>query len=171
MRFLASRFFSSGNVSVIERECESFAPANGNLSMSLLEARRRYRWFQKWTEVLTRLRQDFHGDLDQYLMVLVFKQDEMAATLSALANPRGAVSLDRDPRGMNAMSVAEICGIPRETARRKLKLLVERKIIGIGVDGLYYLAPATSEAKAIEEMAALYAPVKPVSAAAATPSE
>ncbi len=150
---------------MIERECGSFAPTEGNNSLSLLEAKRRYRWCQKWTEVLARLRQDFNGDLDQYLMFLVFKQDEMAATLSALGNQAGsAAAHDREPRGMNAMSVAEICGIPRETARRKLKLLVERKIIGIGPDGLYYLAPATSEAKATEDMAGLYAPSRSASA-------
>lgn len=127
--------------------------------MSLLEAKRRYRWCQRWTEVLARLRQDFHGDLDQYLMFLVFKQDEMATTLSALKAGTGhPEAVDREPRGLNAMSVAEICGIPRETARRKLKRLVERKIIGMGPDGLYYLAPATIGAKAVEDMAGLYAP-------------
>ena len=132
MRFLDSPFPLLGIFSVIDRECESFAPIEGGAALSLLEAKRRYRWCQKWTEVLTRLRRDFNGDLDQYLMFLVFKQDEMATTLSALRtggdNP---APVDRELRGMNAMSVAEICGIPRETARRTLNRLVERKIIGM----------------------------------------
>jgi len=148
-----------GIFSVIDQEHGSFAPIEGNAALSLLEARRRYRWCQKWTEVLARLRRDFNGDLDQYLMFLVFKQDEMATTLSALrSGGQGSAPADREMRGMNAMSVAEICGIPRETARRKLKRLVERKIIGIGPDGLYYLAPAMSGAKAVEDMASLFAP-------------
>jgi hypothetical protein len=152
--------------SVIEGECGSFAPTEDESSISLLEAKRRYRWCQKWTEALARLRQDFNGDLDQYLLFLVFKQGEMATVLSALGNGDGAAaSLDRELRGMNAMSVAEICGIPRETARRKLKRLVERKIIGIGPDGLYYLAPTTSAASAIEGMAGLYASSRAASAA------
>jgi hypothetical protein len=152
---------------VLEPECGSFAPAEENSRISILEAKRRYRWCQKWTEALSRLRQDFNGDLDQYLLFLVFKQDEMATTLSALGNGAGnTASANRELRGMNAMSVAEICGIPRETARRKLKRLVERKIIGIGSDGLYYLAPATCAARSVEDMAGLYSPGRTVSASA-----
>jgi hypothetical protein len=95
------------------------------------------------------------------------RRDEMAATLSALANGSGAAAFAaRELRGMNAMSVAEICGIPRETARRKLKRLVERKIIVMGPDGLYYLAPATSEARPIEDMTSLYAPARASSVSA-----
>jgi hypothetical protein len=156
-----------GTFSLTEPECGSFSPNEENSHNSLLEAKRRYRWCQKWTEVLSRLRQDFNGDLDQYLLLLVFKQDEMASTLSALGNGAGnTASPDRELRGMNAMSVAEICGIPRETARRKLKRLVERKIIGMGPDGLYYLAPATTAARSIEDMARLYAPSRTASASA-----
>ncbi len=161
MRFPGNSRPLFGISNLIEPECGSFSPVEDNSGISLLEAKRRYRWCQKWTETLSRLRQDFHGDLDQYLLFLVFKQDDMAATLSALGSGAGGMaSSDRERRGMNAMSVAEICGIPRETARRKLKRLVERKIIGIGPDGLYYLAPATSQARAIEEMASLYAPTR-----------
>ena len=166
MPFSGNPFPLFGIFSVIDRECGSFAPIDGNASISLLEAKRRYRWCQKWTEVLARLRQDFNGDLDQYLMFLVFKQDEMATTLSALGAGAGIpASADRELRGMNAMSVAEICGIPRETARRKLKRLVERKIIGVGPDGLYYLAPAVTGAKAVDDMAGLYAPSRAASSA------
>lgn len=165
MPFSGNPFPLFGIFSLIEPECGSFAPIEENSRISLLEAKRRYRWCQKWTEALSRLRQDFNGDLDQYLLFLVFKQDEMAATLSALGNGAGnTASLVRELRGMNAMSVAEICGIPRETARRKLKRLVEQKIIGIGSDGLYYLAPATTAARSIEDMAGLYAPSRTASA-------
>jgi hypothetical protein len=167
MPFSGDQFPLFGIFNLIEPECGSFAPTDENSRVSILEAKRRYRWCQKWTEVLARLRQDFNGDLDQYLLFLVFKQDEMAATLSALGSGAGgAASLDRELRGMNAMSVAEICGIPRETARRKLKRLVERKIIGMGPDGLYYLAPATTAARSIEEMAGLYGPSRTASASA-----
>jgi hypothetical protein len=103
-------------------------------------ARVRYRWCQRWTETLTRLRRQFDGDLDQYLLLLVFEQGEMARAVACL---EGAVRKDLparpEPRGMNAMSVAEICGIPRESARRKLKRLIERQAIRLGPDGLYYL--------------------------------
>jgi hypothetical protein len=107
---------------------------------SLAAARLRYRWCQRWTETLARLRRQFDGDLDQYLLLLVFEQGEMARAVAGL---EGAVRKDLptrpEPRGMNAMSVAEICGIPRESARRKLKRLIERQAISLGPDGLYYL--------------------------------
>jgi hypothetical protein len=159
MPFSGNPFPLFGVFNAIDRECASFAPEEGANSIALREAKRRYKWCQKWTEVLARLRQDFNGDLDQYLMFLVFKQDEMATNLSALGSGTAAPA-GRELRGMNAMSVAEICGIPRETARRKLKRLVERKIIGIGPDGLYYLAPAISGVKAVDEMAGLSAPTR-----------
>jgi hypothetical protein len=107
----------------------------------MAEARRIYRWCQNWTETLARLRQDFNGDLDQYLMFLVFKQGEMARMLSALeTTARNDLPYRGEIRGMNAMSVADICGIPRETVRRKLKRLVQRRVITMGPNGLYYLA-------------------------------
>lgn len=99
-----------------------------------------YRWCQRWTETLTRLRRQFDGDLDQYLLLLVFEQGEMARAVACLEGAvRKSVPIRSEPRGMNAMSVAEICGIPRESARRKLKRLIERQAIQLGPDGLYYL--------------------------------
>ena len=107
---------------------------------SLTATRLRYRWCQRWTETLTRLRHQFDGDLDQYLLLLVFEQGEMARAVACLEGAvRKTVPTRAEPRGMNAMSVAEICGIPRESARRKLKRLIERQAIQLGPDGLYYL--------------------------------
>lgn len=124
-------------------------------SSSILEAKRKYRWCQKWTETLASLRQDFNGDLDQYLLFLVFEQSEMARNLSALEGASRRDSLHRvESRGMNAMSIAEICGIPRETARRKLKRLIQRRVIRMGPDGLYYLVVANEGVGAPEPASA-----------------
>jgi hypothetical protein len=107
---------------------------------TLAAARLRYRWCQRWTESLTRLRRQFEGDLDQYLLLLVFEQGEIARTVAGL---EGALRNDRpgrpEPRGLNAMSIADICGIPRETVRRKLKRLIASEAVSLGTDGLYYL--------------------------------
>lgn len=126
-------------------------PLWSNPAESLAAARLRYRWCQRWTESLTRLRRQFDGDLDQYLLLLVFEQGEIARTLAGL---EGALRKDcpgrPEPRGLNAMSIADICGIPRETVRRKLKRLIARDAITLGADGLYYFAmnagPAASPA-------------------------
>ena len=118
------------------------APPQG-AAESLAAARLRYRWCQRWTESLTRLRRQFDGDLDQYLLLLVFEQGEIARTITGL---EGSLRNDRsgrlEPRGLNAMSIADICGIPRETVRRKLKRLIARDAVTLGADGLYYLGAA-----------------------------
>lgn len=44
-------------------------------------------------------------------------------------------------RGVNALSVAEATGIPRETVRRKLKLLVERGALAEKTPGNYVVRP------------------------------
>ena len=131
----------TGGVEVARRP----APLVGSVSSeevaeSLATARGRYHCCQRWTETLTRLRRQFDGDLDQYLLLLVFEQGEMARAVACLEGAvRKTIPARAEPRGMNAMSVAEICGIPRESARRKLKRLIERQAIRLGPDGLYYL--------------------------------
>lgn len=132
---------------------------------SLAAARLRYRWCQRWTETLTHLRHQFDGDLDQYLLLLVFEQGEMARTVAVL---EGALRKDLparpEPRGMNAMSVAEICGIPRETARRKLKRLIERQAVSLGPDGLYYLGVKRLAPPPVALLGALVCPTAEASA-------
>ncbi len=97
----------------------------------LLEARRLYRWTAAFSDALVALRTRFAGDLDQHLLYMVFVQAEMA---------RGLASVRQGPSGLNALSVAEICGIPRETARRKLGMMTAAGLLRHGPDGLLYLS-------------------------------
>jgi hypothetical protein len=138
--------------------CEA-TPAASDPAQAALDARQLYRWSQRWTETLTRLRGAFDGDLDQYLLLLVFMQAEMSRTLGMLESAARNVSAFHEPRGMNAMSLAEICGIPRETARRKLRRLIERDFVVVGPDGLYYLAKPFSVDDLLEDIGPLYQPV------------
>jgi len=103
------------------------------------EARSFYRWSCQFSAALVHLRRRFAGDLDLCLLYMVFVQGEMArglAATEALAKGRNPPP----PRGLNALSVAEICGVPRETARRKLHALTARGLLSQGDDGLLYLA-------------------------------
>ncbi|MDB5440077.1 MAG: hypothetical protein JWM33_2504 [Caulobacteraceae bacterium] len=109
-------------------------------------------------ETLTRLRGAFDGDLDQYLLLLVFMQGEMSRGLGMLESAARNVAAFHEPRGMNAMSLAEICGIPRETARRKLRRLIERDFVAVGPDGLYYLAKPFNVEDMLEDIGSLYQP-------------
>jgi len=96
-----------------------------------------YRWGGLLSSTLIRIRTRFHGDLDQYLIYLVFLLDDLGLTVAAReAGRRRGVE---QARGLNALSIAEVTTIPRETARRKLQLLVASGYIERGEDGLYYL--------------------------------
>jgi hypothetical protein len=78
--------------------------------------------------MLTEMRARFGGDLDQYLIHVVFMLAQH----------------DRSPGGggLNVFSVAEITGIPRETVRRKLVAMAARGEVQRHDDGLYHPGPA-----------------------------
>lgn len=76
-------------------------------------------------------RDKFNGDLDAYLVYLVLTLHSLSSAAS-LADRRHA-------GGMNALSLADVTGIPRETTRRKLKALQDSGHITRREDGLYYI--------------------------------
>jgi hypothetical protein len=96
-----------------------------------------YRWGGLLSQTLIGVRARFQGDLDQYLIYLIFLLDDLARE----AGSRDASRRSRpsEPRGLNALSIAEITDIPRETTRRKLQMLVAGGYVERGYDGLYYL--------------------------------
>ena len=96
-----------------------------------------YRWGGLLSSTLIRIRGRFQGDLDQYLIYLVFLLDDLAQTLAAQSRGRRPSMVVA--RGLNALSIAEVTSIPRETARRKLQMLVTCGYIDRAEDGLYYL--------------------------------
>ncbi len=92
-----------------------------------------YRWGGHLSSTLIRIRARFDGDLDQYVLYLTFLLSELAETMNA------APGTARPPRGLNALSVSEITGIPRESARRKLLLLAANGYLRRDPDGLFTL--------------------------------
>jgi hypothetical protein len=124
--------------------------------LTLEEARRFYRWSHRLTSTLVRLRDVFDGDLDRYLLHSVFVQAEMQRSLA----PRG------NARGLNALSLSDITRIPRETTRRKLKLLAESGFLRQGPDGLHYLADRYPQARFLDDLAPLFEPAEPPAPAA-----
>lgn len=105
------------------------------------DTRRLYKWGGELSAVLTEMRGRFGGDLDQYLIYLVFMLAEHDR------NPGGG--------GMNVFSVAEITGIPRETVRRKLAAMAARGEVRRSEDGLYHPGPAASLNDFFRELARL----------------
>lgn len=103
-----------------------------------------YKWGGSLSSVLIKLRGRYDGDLDQFLLHLVFMLAELAsANNAAEAKAKGARTVIVRRRGINILSLADITRVPRETVRRKLALLAERGLVERGEDGLYYAGPAT----------------------------
>lgn len=93
-----------------------------------------YRWSGHFSSVLIRTRARFDGDLDQYVLYLTFLLSELADSIN------GEAGAPRQSRGLNALSLSEITGIPRESARRKLLLLAANGYLHRDADGLFTLA-------------------------------
>lgn len=100
-----------------------------------------YRWGGELSSILIRVRARFDGDLDQYLLYLIFLLGELAQQAAASeAEARGEAPRPRERKGMNALSLSDITLIPRETARRKLQQLVADGYLRREGEGLYFLA-------------------------------
>lgn len=96
------------------------------------ELRRLYKLGGRFSVGLIEMRRRFGGDLDQYLIYMI-------VMLAELAHRRAATA--PSPNGLNAFSIAEITCIPRETVRRKLRIMGDAGHIRRGADGLYYPGP------------------------------
>jgi hypothetical protein len=99
-----------------------------------------YRWGGELSAILIRIRARFDGDLDQYLLYLIFLLGELSQTVAGTeALSRGETPRPRERKGMNALSLSDITQIPRETARRKLQQLVADGYLRREGEGLYFL--------------------------------
>lgn len=128
-------------------------PANWSEPQSAdpaLAARFLYRWAGQFSAALVRIRSRFDGDLDQYLLYLVFVLQE----ISSAGNGAGG------KRGLNALSLSEITQIPRETARRKLLNLAQAGYLRRDEEGLYYLGEAYGVDEVLNELKPLWDIVK-----------
>lgn len=113
-------------------------PSPGYLEQDV--ARFFYRWGGLLSSTLIRIRGRFQGDLDQYLIYLVFLLTELDQLVAAReAEARGLRPRPVSRRGLNALSIADITRIPRETARRKLHALNASGYLVRDLEGLFYL--------------------------------
>lgn len=93
---------------------------------------------------LTRVYHAFDGDMAAAIVLGQIALRNVEAWLAEYGNP--AEILD-DPerrealmRPCNALSIADVCGLPRETVRRKVVLLVKRGYVYRSKEGFLYLA-------------------------------
>jgi hypothetical protein len=132
------RAFITGRGDMDTAPATSTEPSPGYLDQEV--SKFFYRWGGLLSATLIRIRGRFHGDLDQYLIYLVFLLTELAQTVAAQeAAARGARPRPPSRRGLNALSIADITCIPRETARRKLHALHASDYLVRDNEGLFYL--------------------------------
>lgn len=104
-----------------------------------------------FSELLIRLRWELGSDLDNALIMAVIAERHYAAIEAS----RGPDAPDADPAaarehcGINALSVALYAGIPRETARRKIAVLVAKGWVACDARG--YLSPTPKAAGDLAE--------------------
>lgn len=125
-------------------------PAEASVTALDVETMRSYyRWGGHLSTALVRIRSKFDGDLDQCLLYLIFLLAELSEAM-----PRGPrpPQTFRRRRGLNALSLAEITQIPRETARRKLLALVERGYLSREGDGLFTLGEAYDASQFFDDL-------------------
>jgi hypothetical protein len=92
-----------------------------------------YVFVQFITEHLADCGRTFGGDLAQMLILAVIGQSHLSAVRG---QPGDAVAY-----GVSALRIADVTGLPRETARRKLAKLAERGWIEHGVAGWRLAGP------------------------------
>jgi predicted transcriptional regulator len=94
-------------------------------------------WYQfyKFLFIFTNRWRKELGDLETFcvgVIVLLNAAENKSFKLKELTREKYSISIqDSDERGVNAMSLAEITGIPRATVIRKLKKMIKRNLLQI----------------------------------------
>lgn len=94
--------------------------------------------------LLSRIYRAFHGDMVAAIVLGEIALRNTEAWLCDHGNPedviRDLVRRSEVMRPCNALSIAQACGLPRETVRRKVATLIERGYIYRSDDGHLYIS-------------------------------
>ena len=102
-----------------------------------------YNFVQFFVEHLADVSRVFDTDLQSVLVLAVVGQMELEARIRSNFHEDGEMPaglLKGPPPRINASSIAEVTGIPRETVRRKLEGLAERQWVARDSKGLWHIA-------------------------------
>ena len=135
----AKAVIASEKAKRVERLAEAFAEQYPRYQYALVEF---------LVGHLTDLSRAFNGDLQQALVLAVIGQVRLHVR-KAVADSGEEMPADEDV-SITASRLADVTGIPRETVRRKLKLLQDRGWIERRGDGAWFLLtdPGGSDAPA-----------------------
>lgn len=103
------------------------------------------------TEHIADCARAFGGDLEQLLVLAVIGQAALESQL-----PEGKHDNRRPlPRSVNASRISDVCGIPRETVRRKLKILEQKRWIEQADDRSWRIAVSEGNSMARQQLQSL----------------
>lgn len=106
-----------------------------------------YRRISGFCTTLIDGRDEFEGDIDRFLVYLIVLLDDLAR--ASQRSRSGGV-------GVSALSIAEITGIPRETVRRKVALLVASNLITREGHAHYHISAPQSTAGFVGRLSVLF---------------
>ena len=116
-----------------------------------------YRWGGSLATVLAGLRARYGGDLDQFLIHLVFMLAELdGLNVAATARAKGAQSVVARRCELNMQSLSDITGIPRESVRRKLASLGAMNLVQRTEEGLFTAGPASDVRRFFYDLSPLF---------------
>jgi predicted transcriptional regulator len=133
------------------------ANSNGNPDRHALAAAFRenfadisYVWDLFFVDVLLHLRRASLDDMDVLLIVAVMGMEEKRRRQVAQEAEADAL-LSAPPRGqMNASRLADVTGIPRETVRRKLRIMERAGLVDIAPGGSVSFRPTDAAGLAVQ---------------------
>jgi hypothetical protein len=116
-----------------------------------------YRWGGLLASILTDLRRRYGGDLDQFLIHMIFMLGELDnLNLARKAQAAGATAAVVRSCELNAQSLSDICGVPRESVRRKLAGLEAAGLIRRTETGRYAAAADSDPHAFFERLSPLF---------------
>ena len=107
-----------------------------------------YHFVQFFAEHLADVSRVFEADLQSVLVLAIVGQMEIEARIRSNFTGEGTMpteALVGKPPRINASSIAEVTGIPRETVRRKLEGLAQRGWVERDANGLWHIRTDGSE--------------------------
>ena len=110
-----------------------------------------YHFVQCLSEHLFDCNRVFGGDFGQLIILAVLGQ----RFIHAIATERNAPDLGRAMVWMSALRLADVTGMPRETVRRKLRLMVDRGWVRHDAGKGWTLAGTFPQASAADDLADL----------------
>jgi DNA-binding transcriptional ArsR family regulator len=114
-----------------------------------------YLCIQMLSEHLSECSRAFRGDLQEMLLLAIVGQSFLARMLQTGERGDPPVTPVLTGASINACSLSEITGIPRETVRRKLKNLARRGWIEKDETGAWQIAVSGGRTKVRDDLRAL----------------